>query len=221
MTVSYDPSSSGIPLKPRLRGWLHAGMTPVIQLAGLALMILTPSTLGRAGVAVYMVTASVLFGISAFYHRGTWSDQVAAVLRRLDHANIFLFIAGTYTPLALMMLTGGDRVLLLALIWGVAVFGIAFQMVWMSAPRWLYTILYIVMGWAAVVWMPQFWAVGGPVVVTLIAAGGLIYTFGAVVYARKRPDPAPLWFGFHEIFHACTILAAICHFAAIALVVLP
>ena len=208
------------PIKPKLRGWLHAGMWPVLQLAGLALLVAAPTVAGRAGVAVYLVGASVLFGTSAVYHRGTWSDRVGGVLRRLDHANIFLFIAGTYTPLALMLLEGRDRVTLLALIWAVAAAGIAFKMVWMTAPRWLYTLLYLVMGWAAVGWLPQFWAAGGPLIVALIAFGGLVYTGGAVVYALKRPNPFPTWFGFHEIFHACTIVAAISHFAAITLAVL-
>lgn len=208
------------PLKPKLRGWLHAGMWPILQLAGLALLVAAPTVVGRAGVAVYLVGASVLFGTSAVYHRGTWSERVGGVLRRLDHANIFLFIAGTYTPLSLMLLEGNDRVVLLALIWSVAAAGIVFKMLWMAAPRWLYTLLYLVMGWAAVGWLPQFWAAGGPLIVALIAVGGLVYTAGAVVYALKRPDPFPTWFGFHEIFHACTIVAALSHFAAITLAVL-
>lgn len=208
------------PLKPKLRGWLHAGMWPILQLAGLALLVAAPTMVGRAGVAIYLVGASVLFGTSAVYHRGTWSERVGGVLRRLDHANIFLFIAGTYTPLSLMLLEGNDRVVLLALIWSVAAAGIVFKMLWMAAPRWLYTLLYLVMGWAAVGWLPQFWAAGGPLIVALIAVGGLVYTAGAVVYALKRPDPFPTWFGFHEIFHACTIVAALSHFAAITLAVL-
>ena len=208
------------PLKPKLRGWLHAGMWPILQLAGLALLVAAPTVVGRAGVAIYLVGASVLFGTSAVYHRGTWSERVGGVLRRLDHANIFLFIAGTYTPLSLMLLEGNDRVVLLALIWSVAAAGIVFKMLWMAAPRWLYTLLYLVMGWAAVGWLPQFWTAGGPLVVALIALGGLVYTAGAVVYALKRPDPFPTWFGFHEIFHACTIVAALSHFAAITLAVL-
>lgn len=209
-----------LPAKPALRGWLHLGMAPLVQLAGLVLLVATPSLVGRIGVGVYLIAASVLFGTSALYHRGRWSEKVGAVLRRLDHANIFLFIAGTYTPLALTMLDGTDRVVLLSIIWGVAVAGITFKMLWMSAPRWLYTALYVAMGWAAVGWMAQFWNTGGPLVVSLIAAGGLVYTFGAVVYARKFPDPSPKWFGFHEVFHASTVVAAMCHFAAIAIATL-
>lgn len=227
MNVSYAKSSKGpdasaapAPPKPRLRGWLHLGMAPVVQLAGLILMVLTPSLLGRTGVAIYLASASVLFGTSAAYHRGNWSARVSGVLRRLDHANIFLFIAGTYTPLALLLLDGTSRTILLTLIWAIAAAGITFKVIWMNAPRWLYTALYLLMGWAALGWLGQFWASGGPAVVLLIALGGLLYTVGAVVYALKRPDPSPTWFGYHEIFHACTILAAMAHFAAIALTVL-
>ena len=206
--------------KPLLRGWLHLGMAPLVQLAGLGLLVATPSLVGRVGVAIYLVAATILFGVSAVYHRGRWSARTDAVLRRLDHANIFLFIAGTYTPLALTLLEGTDRIVLLSLIWGVAAAGITFKMLWMSAPRWLYTALYVAMGWAAIGWMAQFWNNGGPLVVTLIALGGLVYTAGAVVYARKFPNPSPKWFGFHEIFHACTVVAAMCHFAAIAVATL-
>ena len=207
-------------IKPRLRGWFHLGMTPVIQLAGLILLVAAPTTLGRLGVAIYLVAATILFGTSAMYHRGTWSGRTGRVLRRLDHANIFIFIAGTYTPLTLMLLQGSDRVILLSVIWAVAALGVTFKMVWMSAPRWLYTLLYVAMGWAAVGWLGQFWATGGPWVVALIAAGGIAYTLGALVYARKVPNPSPTWFGFHEIFHAATVIAAACHFAAIALATL-
>lgn len=220
MTVSYSASTNTPTDKPALRGWLHLGMAPLVQLAGLILLVATPSLLGRVGLAIYLVAATFLFGVSAVYHRGRWSAKVDAILRRLDHANIFLFIAGTYTPLTLTLLDGLDRILLLSVIWGVAAVGITFKMLWMNAPRWLYTLLYVAMGWAAVGWLAQFWNTGGPLVVVLIALGGLIYTFGAVVYARKFPDPSPRWFGFHEIFHACTIVAAMCHFAAIAIATL-
>lgn len=208
------------PLKPQLRGWFHLGMAPLLQLAGLILIVAAPTLLARIGIAIYLVSATMLFGTSAIYHRGTWGTRMGAFLRRLDHTNIFLFIAGTYTPLALMLLDGASRVTVLALAWGVGTLGIAFKMGWMNAPRRLYTALYLAMGWVAVGWLPAFWVSGGPLVVILIALGGLIYSAGAVVYARKHPDPSPAWFGFHEIFHACTILAAICHFVAIALVTL-
>jgi hemolysin III len=208
------------PLKPRLRGWLHAGWTPLALIGGLVLVLGAPTTLGRIGGAVFLAGSLLLFGTSALYHRFHWAPRAEAVLRRLDHSNIFVFIAATYTPLALLLLTGGSRVLLLTLVWTAAICGLTFRVLWLSAPRWLYTALYLVMGWAAVGWLPQFWTTGGPLLVGLIIAGGLCYTVGAVVYGRKRPDPSPRWFGFHEIFHACTILGSGCHFAAIALATL-
>ncbi len=206
--------------KPRLRGWFHLGMAPLVQLAGLVLIVVAPSLVARIGIAIYLVGATMLFGTSAIYHRGTWSARMGGFLRRLDHANIFVFIAGTYTPLALLLLEGTGRTVLLAVIWSIAALGIVFKLGWMSAPRWLYTSLYIAMGWVAVGWLVPFWNAGGPLIVALIVLGGLIYSAGAVVYARKKPDPAPAWFGYHEVFHVATVVAALCHFAAIALVVL-
>lgn len=205
-------------VKPRLRGWLHLGTVPLALVGGLLLILFASSTAGRWAGVVYLVAALALFGNSALYHRGTWGARTHATLRRIDHANIFIFIAGTYTPLAVMMLTGRSRVLLLTIVWAAAAAGVLFRVFWLGAPRWLYVVLYVAMGWAAVGWLPQFWHTGGPLVVILIIAGGLIYSLGALVYARKSPNPSPTWFGFHEIFHACTVVAALCHYAAIAMV---
>lgn len=205
------------PLKPKLRGWLHAGWTPLALIGGLVLVLGAPTTLGRIGGGVFLIGSLLLFGTSAIYHRFTWRPTTEAVLRRLDHANIFIFIAATYTPLSLLLLTGGSRIALLTLVWIAAVCGLLFRVLWLSAPRWLYTALYLGMGWAALGWLGPFWGAGGPVVFALIIAGGLCYTAGAVVYARKRPDPSPRWFGFHEIFHVATILGSACHYAAIAI----
>lgn len=204
------------PLKPRLRGWLHAGWTPLALIGGLFLVIGAPTSQGRVGGAVFLIGSLLLFGTSAIYHRFTWGPRAEAVLRRLDHANIFVFIAATYTPLALLLLSGGSRIALLTLVWVAAACGLLFRVLWLSAPRWLYTALYLLMGWAALGWLGQFLANGGPAVFALIVAGGVCYSAGAIVYARKRPDPSPRWFGFHEIFHAATILGSACHFAAIA-----
>lgn len=208
------------PTKPRLRGWLHLGMAVLVVLCGSVLLVLAPTAAGKVGVAVWLVGATILFGTSAAYHLGNWEPGVKATLRRLDHANIFIFIAATYTPLALVLLPPADAAGLLALIWTVAACGVILQVFWTTAPRWLNVACYLLMGWAGIGWLPEFWANGGPLVVLLIALGGLVYSVGAVVYARKWPDPWPEWFGFHEIFHAATIVAAACHFAAIALAVL-
>lgn len=208
------------PLKPKLRGWLHLGAAPFALLGGLALMILAPTIGLRAAVAVYMLSSLALFGTSAVYHRGTWTPRVSAGLRRADHANIFIFIAGTYTPLTVALLDGVSRIVLLSVVWGVAALGLTFRMIWLTAPRWLYTVLYVLLGWVAIGWLAQFWATGGPAIVILLLAGGAFYSLGAVAYALKRPNPLPNWFGFHEVFHLGTILAAACHYAAILLAIL-
>jgi hemolysin III len=205
-------------VKPRLRGWLHAGATPVAIVAGVVLISLAPTSLGRLGGAVFLVASVLLYGTSGLYHRISWGRRGEAVLRRMDHANIYVFIAATYTPFALMMLSGRSRAGLLILIWGAALAGLLFRLLWLDAPRWLYTVLYLAMGWAAVGWFPSFYRSGGPLVFGLILLGGAFYTFGAVVYGRKRPDPWPRWFGFHEIFHACTLAAFAAHYTAISLV---
>ena len=204
-------------VKPRLRGWLHACTAPLALAAGVVLVVLAPTAAGKAGGAVFLAASVLLFGTSGLYHRRTWGPRGEAVMRRLDHANIYVFIAASYTPMALLMLDGGSRVLLLVLIWGAALGGLFFRLFWLDAPRWLYTALYIVMGWAAVGWMGAFYTSGGLAVLLLILLGGLFYTGGAVVYARKRPDPLPGWFGFHEIFHAGTVLGFASHYVAISL----
>ena len=209
-----------VPDKPLLRGWLHLGMSVLVVLGGVLLLVLAPGVLGKAGSAVWLAGAMILFGMSAIYHIGHWSPSVKATLRRLDHANIFIFIAATYTPLALVLLPGPEAAALLALIWTIAVVGVSVRMFWQTAPRWLDVVCYLLLGWAGIGWLPAFWVNGGPTIVILIGVGGLVYSLGALVYARKWPDPSPKWFGFHEIFHACTIVAALCHFAAIALAVL-
>jgi hemolysin III len=205
-------------VKPRLRGWLHAAATPVAIAAGVVLIALAPTELGKIGGAVFLAASVMLYGTSGIYHRGSWGPRGEAILRRLDHANIYVFIAATYTPFALMMLHGTSRVLLLSVIWGAAVVGLLFRLFWLSAPRWLYTLLYLAMGWGAVGWFGQFYQSGGLTVIVLILLGGAFYTGGAIVYGFKRPNPSPRWFGFHEIFHACTLLAFAAHYIAISLV---
>jgi hemolysin III len=211
-------------VKPRLRGWLHLASAPLTLAAGVVLVVLSPTAATRLGSAVYAVCSVLLFTVSAVYHRGRWSPRVRAVLQRFDHANIFLLIAGTYTPFCLLLLRGGDRVVMLSVIWVGALLGVGFRVLWLGAPRWLYTPIYIALGWAAVFFLPQFasgaqrFGVGlGSVVLALIALGGALYTLGGVVYGFQRPDPWPRWFGFHEVFHTCTVLAFVTHYVGLSL----
>ena len=204
-------------VKPRLRGWLHAAMAPIALVAGLALVALAPSQNGRITAAVFTLTAFLLFFTSAVYHRGRWSPRAGEILKRLDHSNIFLIIAGSYTPFALL-LPREQAVSMLLIVWVGAVVGVAFRVLWVGAPRWLYVPIYVALGWVAVFYLGPLWTYGGSVVLALIVTGGLLYTLGAVVYGVKRPNPSPRWFGFHEIFHALTILAFISHYIAATIV---
>ena len=212
---SKTKNRSSVLPKPRLRGWVHTVMAPLILLAGVGLMIATPTWGNRFAVGVWMLTGLELFGKSAVYHRVPWGAKVKDVLRRIDHANIAVFIAGTYTPLAVSLATGASRVILLAIIWACALLGVAFRFVWNGVPRWASTILYVVMGWTALWWLPQFWRTCGPAVVILILIGGVFYTVGAISYARQKPNPSPTWLGFHEVFHSCTAVGACCHAVAV------
>jgi hemolysin III len=204
-------------VKPRLRGWIHAGVAPFVLVAAIVLVALSPTTPVRWANAVFGVTAVLLFCTSAVYHRGHWSPRVAAVLRRMDHTNIFLIIAGTYTPLAVLLLPNGTARTLLVVVWTGALVGLLMRIFWLGAPRWLYVPIYVALGWVAVWFMPQFWHSGGPAIVWLVMAGGLAYTVGAVVYGFKRPNPSPRWFGFHEIFHSLTVAGFTCHYIAVSI----
>jgi hemolysin III len=206
-------------VKPRLRGWLHAGTFPVSVAAGAVLVTLAPSGRARLSTFVFAVTASLLFGVSALYHRGHWSPRAHALLKRLDHANIFLIIAGTYTPFAVLLLPSRPARVLLWIIWIGAMAGVLFRVAWVQAPRWLYVPVYVGLGWVAVAFLPDFLRNGGIAVLVLVIAGGVLYTLGGVVYGLKRPDPSPRWFGFHEVFHALTILAFVTHYVGISLAV--
>lgn len=204
-------------VRPKLRGWLHAGMAPVALVAGLVLVVYAPSQNGRISAAVFTLTAFLLFSTSAVYHRGQWSPRVTDVLKRLDHSNIFLIIAGSYTPFALL-LPREQATTMLLMVWIGAIGGVLFRVFWVDAPRWLYVPMYVAMGWVAVFYIGPLWTYGGAAVMTLIALGGVLYTLGAVVYGIKRPNPSPRWFGFHEIFHALTILAFVSHYVAATIV---
>lgn len=205
--------------KPLLRGWLHLGAAPLVLIAGMVLMIFAPTLSGRISSGIFTLTAVMLFGTSAFYHRGNWTPGTLAVLRRIDHANIFLIIAGTYTPLTVMLLDGSARTVVLIMVWGGAILGVLFRVIFINAPRWLYVPLYMALGWVAVGYLEQFYAAGGPAVVWLIAAGGLCYTVGAVFYGFKWPGKDARYFGFHEIFHALTIGGFVCHYIAASIAI--
>jgi hemolysin III len=204
---------------PRLRGVLHAVTFPLAVIAGVALIVGAPTPLARLAAAVYAVTSALLFGVSAAYHRGHLPARPRDLLHRLDHADIYLIIAGTYTPLALLALHGDTRTAVLAVVWTGAAAGAAFRIVWLRAPRWLYTSLYIILGWTAVFVLPQLLRGAGATALILILAGGIAYSLGGLVYGLRRPDPSPRWFGFHEVFHACTVAAYIAQYAAISLVI--
>ncbi|QIX28853.1 hemolysin III family protein [Nocardioides sp. JQ2195] len=211
-------------LKPHLRGWLHAGSVPLVLAAGVVLIVLSPTTATKVGSAVFIASALMLFGVSAIYHRGTWQPAIWALLRRLDHSNIFILIAGSYTAFAMLLLHGDARLVLLVGIWTTAVLGVVFRVFWIGAPRWLYTPIYIGMGWTAVFFIPQFIdgakSLSTPIAIAtlvLVVVGGLLYTLGGVTYALKRPNPKPEWFGFHEVFHTFTLLAFAAHYVAVSL----
>ena len=212
-------------VKPKLRGMSHLALTPLALAGGIVLICLSPDTTTRIGSTIFAASALLLFGVSAIYHTGTWSPRVWAALRRFDHSNIFILIAGSYTPLTLMLLEGTQRVVLLTTVWSCAILGVLFRVFWIGAPRWLYTPLYIGLGWAAVFFIPSFIdgatsSLGSGMaiaVLTLIAVGGALYTLGGVVYGFKRPDPWPRYFGFHEIFHSFTILAFVANYTSVSL----
>ncbi len=193
-------------------------MFPATVAAGIVLICLAEPGPARVACAIYSASAWLLFGVSAVYHRFDWGPRGDAILRRLDHANIFLIIAGTYTPFTILLLDGAARQVLLWAVWGGALAGIAFRVFWVGAPRWLYTPVYIALGWAAVFFLPDFLHSGGVAVIVLMIVGGVLYSIGGVVYGLKRPDPSPRWFGFHEVFHAFTLGAFVTQYVGVSLV---
>ncbi|MCM3779434.1 PAQR family membrane homeostasis protein TrhA [Microbacterium hydrocarbonoxydans] len=208
-----------VELKPTWRGWIHAGTFPVAIAAGVLLIVFAQGGAAKWAAAVFMASSLLLFGNSAVYHRFNWGPTVKVVLKRIDHANILLLIAGTYTPLAVLALPPEKGMLLLSLVWSGALLGILFRVFWINAPRWLYVALYLLLGWAAVMYIVDLLNANVAMMV-LVIVGGLLYTGGAVVYALKKPNPWPGHFGFHEIFHVCTVLAFLCHWTACLLIAL-
>ena len=205
---------------PRLRGVFHEWAFFVFAALGVTLVATAPGARERLAGSVFAGCLALSFGVSALYHRITWRPAPRRVMRRLDHAAIFLLIAGTYTPFALLVLDGAWRFTILAVVWTGAAVAIALKVAWVDGPPWVSALLGIGLGWAGVVAAPQIYGSVGVWGILLMAASGVAYTVGAVVYARRRPDPLPAVFGYHEIFHVLTIVAAVCNFTAIAFFVL-
>ncbi|NBE82437.1 PAQR family membrane homeostasis protein TrhA [Micromonospora rubida] len=204
--------------KPRMRGWLHAYAFFVALVCGVVLCSVAATRPGWAPLVsclIYSLTVCGLFGTSALYHRRVWSERGYQIMRRMDHSMIFVFIAGTYTPFCVLLLDARHATTMLALVWGGALGGVAVKLIWPHAPRWVSAPLYLALGWVAVAMLPQILHSGGVTALVLLAAGGAIYSVGAVFYALRRPNPWPTVFGHHEFFHACTLVAAICHHIAI------
>ena len=203
---------------PKLRGWFHLGATPVVIIASLVLFILSKSSF-KFAVAIYSLTAILLFSVSALYHRVPWSPAKKKIWRRLDHANINLLIAGSYTPFAVTLLEGRDRTILLSVVWIGAAAGVAMRVFWLGAPRWLYVANYLLLGWVAVAYMPQLYRAGGLWILLPIIIGGLFYSVGAIFYALKRPGREAKYFGFHELFHIFVLAAWISQYVAISVAI--
>jgi hemolysin III len=206
-------------IKPKLRGWLHAATAPLALISFLVMLVLADSLAARAGAAVFMLSALLLFGVSAVYHTVPWRERAKQTLRRLDHSNIFVMIAGSYTPFSLLLLEKSQTITLLSLVWGGAILGVLFKVFWLSAPRWVYVPLDLALGWAALIYLPDFMAASSTSTFVMLSLGGLFYTVGALVYAFQWPDPNPRWFGYHEVFHALTIAAFIVHYIGVSFLV--
>jgi hemolysin III len=202
--------------KPKLRGVLH--QAAFIVAVALAPLLIVGAQAGRPrfAAAVFAGSVAACFGASALYHRVTWQPRARLWMRRVDHAGIYLLIAGTYTPVSLLVLRGAWRPVVLIVVWAGAAAAIVLKFVWVGAPKWLAAVIGLALGWVAVIVLPQLVAHLHPAAVTLLIVGGLAYTAGAIVYALRRPDPAPAVFGYHELFHALTIVGVACQYVAIA-----
>jgi len=216
--VTATPSSP--PVKPRLRGVSHQLAFMVVVVAGPILVLTSPPS-ARWAAAIYAACLAGLFGVSAAFHRITWTTESRRRMRRLDHSMIFVFIAGTYTAIAGLTLPHPTSTIIVSVVWIGALAGVSIKLFWIDAPRWLSAASYIVLGWVAVLALPAMYSALGPVGFALVVAGGLLYTTGAIVYARRSPDPVPAVFGYHEVFHAFVIAAALCHFVVVAGWALP
>ena len=204
-----------------MRGWIHVGCLAAAAVACPLLCVQAPDAGATAALAVYAAAMCALFAVSATFHRVRWRPAARRIMRRADHATIFVAIAGTYTAVAGLALSGWAQVLVLTVVWGGAAVGITVRQLWLDAPKWAVTVPYVVVGWCALAVIPQLVAAMGGAGFGLLVAGGVCYSAGAVVYARRRPDPVPAVFGYHEVFHTATAMGAALHFAAIALYALP
>ena len=207
-----------VPAPPKLRGWFHLGATHAVIIDSLVLFILSKSSL-KLSVALYSITAIMLFSVSAIYHRVPWSPAKKVMWRRWDHANINLLIAGSYTPFAVALLEGRDRLTLLIVVWVGALAGVALRVFWVGAPRWLYVANYLLLGWVAVIYTPQLYREGGLWVLLPILIGGLFYSVGAIFYALKKPGRYAKYFGFHELFHIFVLAAWISQYVAVSMAI--
>ena len=215
-TMEHRVADLAAALKPRLRGVLHQAAFAISLVTGTALVCLAEGGRARTAATVYAVSVALLFGTSAAYHRGPWTGRSREVMKRLDHSMIFILIAGTYTPFALLLLEGTARWVVFGLVWGGAFAGVVLRNSIRRPARWLFVGIYMLLGWTALGVLPQLADAGGMRVVVLLLIGGLFYSLGAIVYAMKRPNPSPRWFGFHEVFHAFTLLAFVTHYLAVS-----
>jgi hemolysin III len=209
-------------IKPRLRGVSHQWAFVAFAVLGVVLVLAAPAGRATVAAAIYAVSVIAMFGVSALYHRHTWiSVRARRWMRRLDHSMIFLLIAGTYTPFALLVLNGALATAILVGVWAGAAAGIVMNLLWVDAPKWVTALVYVLLGWVAVAALPQMASEIGLAAIALVATGGVLYTLGAVIYASRWPNPAPAVFGYHEIFHVLVIGAAALHYGVVAFYVLP
>jgi hemolysin III len=204
-------------LKPRLRGWLHATAAPLALLSLAVVLVVAEQARARTGATIFLTSAVTMFTTSALFHIKRWSASARSLWQRFDHANIFVLIAGSCTPFAVILLDSPDASRLLSIVWTGALLGVLFKLTWIEAPRWLSIGLYLLLGSASLLYVPEFAAAGSPGALLLVGLGGLLYAAGGIVYGLRRPDPLPTYFGYHEVFHALTVLAFAAHCAALYL----
>ena len=205
-----------LPSKPSLRGWSHLVAAAVFPLLGLTLVAVADGGGAKAATGVYTAGLTVMYGVSAAYHRGRWSPPVRHRMRRLDHSTILVGIAATYTPIMAVGVGGTTAKVMLTIVWLGALGGVAMRLLWFDAPRWIVAATYLGLGWVALLALPSMLDHLGTATFSLVLLGGLVYSAGALVFARKRPDPLPTVFGYHEVFHALVLIAGACFYVAVA-----